>query len=92
MTPLRRIEFWPDYGGALLHDGERAVALEDLGLPEELVAAARRWVGAYDDAKLEPASREEAWIAEGKSLFDRLQRRLRDDQIELFDWEGYWHP
>jgi hypothetical protein len=84
------LEFWPDYGGVLLHDAGVAVALDTLDLPPELVARARSWVARYDDTRLEPGSRDDAWIAEGQALFSELRTALRATSIELTDWEGYW--
>jgi hypothetical protein len=87
---VTRLEFWPDYEGALLHADGAPVELETLGLPAELVERARRWVGAYDDAKLDPERRDEAWVAEGRALFAELRRELVARGLEIFDWEGYW--
>lgn len=87
---MRTLEFWPDYGGVLLHDAGAAVAPASLHLPPELVARASSWVARYDDARLEPESRDDAWIAEGQALFLELRTALRAKSIELTDWEGYW--
>jgi hypothetical protein len=87
---VTRLEFWPDYGGVLLHGGGAAVELESLALPGELVERARRWVAGYDDARLDPDQRDEAWVAEGRALFAELRRELLARGLELFDWEGYW--
>jgi hypothetical protein len=84
------LEFWPDYGGVLLHDAGRAVALHSLDLPPELVTRASGWLARYDDARLEPGARDEDWIAEGQALFTALAAILRDRGIALSDWEGYW--
>jgi hypothetical protein len=48
------------------------------------------WLGEYDDAKLDPASRDGAWISRGQDLFDRLREALRPADVDLVDWEGYW--
>lgn len=87
---MRRLEFWPDYGGVVLHEDGVAVALESLGLPSHLIGQTAAWVGEYEDAKLDPETRDDAWIAAGRSLFRRLRAELRDRGIEIVDWEGYW--
>lgn len=87
---MRTLEFWPDYGSALLHDAGAAVPLDTLDLPPELVARASKWVSRYDDAWLEPGSRDDAWIAQGQAIFKELRTALRAQSIELTDWEGYW--
>jgi hypothetical protein len=87
---VRHLEFWPDYGDALLHEDGGAVAIDGLGLPDDLVDRARRWVSRYDDARLEPATRDASWIAEGRTLFGELRILLRPSGIEVYDWEGYW--
>jgi hypothetical protein len=89
---MERLEFWPDYGGALLWtaDGER-VPLESLSLPPDLVARATRWVAAYDDAKLpwEP-TRDAEWLAEGRHLLAELREELRGRGFELQPDEELW--
>jgi hypothetical protein len=87
---MRRIEFWPDYGGALLHEEGQRLAIDAFDVPEQLVADLRAWLGEYDDAKLEPATRDAAWMSRGQGLFDRLQDALRPAEVALVDWEGYW--
>lgn len=89
---MTTLEFWPDYGGALLWDerGER-VPLDELSLPSELVARAAHWIAAYDDAKLpwEP-TRDEAWLVEGRRLFVDLRRELLARGLELEPNEPFW--
>jgi hypothetical protein len=89
---VTKLEFWPDYGGALLWsaDGER-VALEDLPLSRELVEHARSWVARYEESKLpwEP-TRDEAWLAEGRRLLDDLRRVLGPHGFELEPDERFW--
>ena len=87
---VRRLEFWPDYGGQLLHEGGAPVALAGLGLPPAIVDEARGWLEGHDDAKLDPSSRDDTWIAEGRALFVHLEAALRPTGVELVDWEGYW--
>jgi hypothetical protein len=87
---MRTVEFWPDYGGALLHEDGQRLTLDALELPGELRVALGEWLGEYDDAKLEPATRDQAWIGTGQELFDQLRAVLRPAGIELIDWEGYW--
>lgn len=87
---MRRIEFWPDYGQALLHEEGKPVDIDALGLPIEMVRAARDWLGAYEDRKLEPKTLDEAWVAEGRRLFGLLRTSLSPLGVELVDWEGYW--
>ncbi len=87
---MRRLEFWPDYGGVLLHEEGVALPLETLGVPLDLIERSVGWLARYDDARLEPETRDEAWIAEGRALFRRLGAELRARGIEIVDWEGYW--
>jgi hypothetical protein len=87
---MRRIEFWPDYGLALLHSEGTPVAIDALGLPADVVDAIREWLRSYADEKLETGSIDEAWVAEGRRYFRELRSLLLPSGIELFDWEGYW--
>jgi hypothetical protein len=87
---VRRLEFWPDYGGVLLHQDGAPVALETLDLPVDLARRAAQWVAAYDDRQLAPESRDEAWIAEGRAIFGGLREALAAVNIDLVDWEGIW--
>jgi hypothetical protein len=87
---MREVEFWPDYGGALLHEEGRRLELRSLDLSSDLVAALDRWLGLYGDEKLDPATRDAPWIEAGRQLFERLREELRRADIELIDWEGYW--
>ncbi|MEW5990734.1 MAG: hypothetical protein AB1736_05225 [Chloroflexota bacterium] len=89
---MTAVEFWPDYGGALLWD-ERGepVPIDQLPLPPELVTRAARWVAEYDDAKLpwEPTG-DEAWLAVGRRLFGELRRELLARGLELEPNEPFW--
>lgn len=87
---MRTLEFWPDYGGTLLHEGGAPVALGDLRLSTHLVERTTRWLRTYDDALLDPAKGDHAWVTEGRTLFELMSSELRDQDIELTDWEGYW--
>ena len=87
---MRRLEFWPDYGGVLLHEDGASAPLDSLGLPAGLIEESARWVALYDDAKLEHDTRDDAWIDEGRALFARVRAALGEHEIELVDWEGYW--
>jgi hypothetical protein len=87
---MRRIEFWPDYGQALLFSDGAPVDIDGLGLPAGVLAVVGAWLGAYDDAKLESGALDDAWIGEGKRIFALLRSLLAADGIELTDWEGYW--
>lgn len=89
---MTTLEFWPDYGGALLwSDGGARVGLGELSLPPDLVERCRRWIAGYDDSKLpwEP-TRDEAWLAEGRRLFADLRRELLDRGVELEPNEAFW--
>lgn len=89
---MDRLEFWPDYGGALLwsESGER-VELDSLSLPDALVHEASRWVGRYDDSKLPwDAARDDAWLADGRRLFMALRAALAALGIELIAGEDHW--
>jgi hypothetical protein len=89
---MKRLEFWPDYAGALLWspDGER-VSLENVPLSSELIERARRWIAGYDDSKLpwEP-KREDKWLTEGRSLFTDLRQELLEHGFDLQPNEDFW--
>jgi hypothetical protein len=89
---VTRLEFWPDYSGALLWtaDGER-MALDQLPLSRELVEQAQRWVARYEESKLpwEP-TRDEEWLAEGRRLLGDLRRELAPHGFELEPDERFW--
>ena len=86
----RRFEFWPDYGGVLLHESGTAVSLGALALPVELVAEADAWLERYSDDRLDPSTLDQVWIDQGRDLFVRLRDALASGGIEVFDWEGHW--
>lgn len=64
--------------------------LDTLDLPASLVERASRWLARYDDAKLDPSRPDDAWIAEGQTLFALLRGHLAGHGVEVEDWEGYW--
>jgi hypothetical protein len=90
VTGSRRLEFWPDYGGALLHEAGERVPLDSLPLRPEVIDRAARWVATYDDARLDPTDPDPAWRAEGRALYEVLREELAGHGIVLFDWEGIW--
>jgi hypothetical protein len=88
----RTLEFWPDYGGALLWDADgRGVALESLPVESPLREAAIRWLSQYDDSRLpwEPTADHE-WLGEGRRLLEDLRRALRSHGIEIEPHEDFW--
>lgn len=88
---MTTLEFWPDYGGALLWtDGGEHVALDELSLPPDLVERCRRWIADYDDAKLPWEARDEAWLTVGRRLFADLRRELGEQGVELAPNEPFW--
>lgn len=87
---MTRFEFWPDYGGVLLHAAGKPVALEALGIDTDLVTRAQTWVQGYDDAKVDPAGWDEAWVGEGRALFQELREALAPKGFVVEDWEGLW--
>lgn len=87
---VSRLEFWPDYGGVLLHADGKPVGLDALGLPADLVKRGQAWVSRYDDAKVDPPGWDEAWISEGRTLFQELRAALAPGGFEVDDWEGLW--
>jgi hypothetical protein len=87
---VKRLEFWPDYGEVLLHVDGTSLALDELGLPADLVGRALDWVGGYDDAKVDPEGWDAAWVSEGRSLFHELRGALAPGGFEVVDWEGLW--
>jgi hypothetical protein len=86
----RRIEFWPDYGGALLFEGGARMPLADMAIPADVADRATAWLATYDDAKLDGTDPDAAWMAEGRALYALLRGVLADDGVELVDWEGIW--
>lgn len=90
MTGSRRLELWPDCGGALLHDGGVPGPLAALPVQPDVVDRATRWLAEYDDAKADATDPDEAWLAEGRALFEVLRASLAAHDIVLFDWEGLW--
>jgi hypothetical protein len=89
---MRKLEFWPDYSGALLWtDGGERVPLEDLPLPLDLINHANRWIARYDDSKLPwDAARDNEWLLEGKRLFADLRRELLEHDLDLQPNEDFW--
>lgn len=91
MTVPKRLEFWPDYSGVLLHAAGLPVSLGELPLPEDVIDQAAGWVAQYDDAKLPFGERhDEQWIAEVPALFQVIRSALAEHRIALDDWEGIW--
>lgn len=88
-----RLEFWPDYGGALLWAAGARIDLRELPISLALIARASAWLAEYDDAKLpwEP-TRDDAWLSEGRRLFDALRNELWEHEIELVAGEDHWRP
>jgi hypothetical protein len=91
VTSDERLEFWPDYAGALLHRAGKSVLLDDLPLPADLVERATAWVGRYDDSKLPFGdSPDPGWLTEGRAIFAALRASLATAGVALEDWEGIW--
>jgi hypothetical protein len=88
-----RLEFWPDYGGALLWTGGVRIDPNELPIPAALAVQAAQWIARYDDTKLpwEP-TRDEAWLDEGRRLFEALRDELWTSGIELVAGEDHWRP
>ena len=91
LTRGSRLEFWPDYGGALLFASGVRVDPRELPLPPELTVTAGEWVARYDDAKLpwEP-TRDEVWLEQGRQVFEALRDALWEHGIELVAGEDHW--
>ena len=87
---MKRLEFWPDYGGVLLHADGKSVPLDTLGFRTELVSRAQAWVSRYEDSKVDPPAWDEVWVREGRALFKELGEALAPSGVELEDWEGLW--
>ena len=91
---MERLEFWPDYNGALLWTGKgERVPLDAVPLPQDLIEQAHRWVASYDDSKLpwEP-TRDDEWLGEGQRLFVELRRELLTHGFDLQPDEDFWVP
>jgi hypothetical protein len=90
----RKLEFWPDYSGALLWDEEgKQVALESVPVTVPLREDAAVWLSEYDDSKLpwEPTADQE-WLARGRMLLNDLRLALGPHGIEVNPDEDYWEP
>jgi hypothetical protein len=89
---MRRLEFWPDYGGKLLWtEAGTSVELDAVDLPETLRHEAARWLESYDDARMPWGStRDDAWLAEGRRLFTAIGLALAASGIELVTTEDHW--
>ena len=93
MTSVERLEFWPDYAGALLHADGKPIPLGMLPLPRDLVERATAWVGGYDDTKLPFGGRpDDGWFTEGQAIYVAMRAALAIAGIALEDWEGIWTP
>src|SRR5262245_2836630 len=90
---ISRIEFWPDYGGALLWAAGVRLDPRELPISPELATAAAAWIARYDDTKLpwEPG-RDDVWLGEGRRLFEALRDELWQHGIELVAGEDHWRP
>ena len=89
---MRKLEFWPDFGGRLLwaEDGT-SVDLGSLDLPEDLSHEVAAWLAGYDDAKLPwEGTHDDVWLAEGRRLFASLRLILQASDIELVTTEDHW--
>jgi hypothetical protein len=89
---MTQLEFWPDYGGALLWDEHGSpVSLDTLPIPEQLRNTADQWVQDYDDQKLPwEATGDEAWLARGRQVLSELRSALAAHGIEIQPNEAYW--
>ena len=89
---MRRLEFWPDYGGGLLwSETGVSVDLDSLSLPDALRREAARWIEGYDDTKLPwESTHDDGWLAEGRRLFAALRLELEVRSIELVTNEDHW--
>ena len=74
----------------MLHVAGAPIPLAALSVPPDIADRASAWVARYEDRKLLDGSRDEAWIAEGRALFDLLRDLLSRDRVVLDDWEGIW--
>jgi hypothetical protein len=87
----RELEFWPDYGGAVLWNPEgKAVALDTLPLADDLRTRLEAWVGRYDDALLPiQGDGDRAWLCEGDRLLDEVRREL-SPRYDVLVTEPWW--
>ena len=75
MPPV--IEFWPEYDGGPLWNGDgESIDLDSLPLSDNLRSRLLDWNARYDDLKLPFESRDEVWLAEGKSLLAETRAAL----------------
>ena len=88
------LEWWPDYGGQLLHvrtgRGGTPVELDRLPLSTSTVQALRRWVSSYADERLPiEGSGDSDWVDEGVDLLRRCREELQPD-YEVVVTEPWW--
>lgn len=96
---MTRLEFWPDYDGLVWDAHGKAVPLDSLGLPGDLVARAMSWASSYSDGKLPIDDQgdnssfgntgDSKWLAEGAELFEALRLTLAPT-VELVVTEPWW--
>jgi hypothetical protein len=72
------LEFWPDHGAGPLWTARGAPAdPHQLGLPEDLAERISTWNARYDEGRIPvEGPGDNAWLAEGKELLDRVRRAL----------------
>lgn len=88
------LEWWPDYGGDLLHvrtgPGGVSVDLLELPLSTDLKDALKAWVGNYSDDRVPgDGPGDPAWISEGAALLARCRTELSPG-YEVVVTEPWW--
>ncbi len=90
--PPDELEFWPDYGGALLWDKQgKAIPLDTLPMSADLRARLEAWVTLYDDTRLPmEGSGDTAWLDLGTRLLAEVQETLAPayDVVVSEPWWG----
>jgi hypothetical protein len=86
------LEWWPDYGSALLWHGSSAVSLITLPLEDRLRERLETWVGQYDDERLPFDGVGDAdWVREGQHLLAEVREALNETHTVTVV-EPWWEP
>jgi len=88
--PREELEWWPEYGAALLWRAGSAVRLETLPLDGALRGRLEAWVSQYDDDRLPFDGVGDAeWVRQGQELLAEVRRALADTHFVAAE-EPWW--
>lgn len=88
---MTQLEFWPDYGaGPLWSEDGKAVDLQALGLPDQLVERLTVWNGQYAEERVPlEGSGDAEWLSEGVVLLRRTRKAL-GSTFQIVVTEPWW--